>query len=238
MAKENDMKKRLKTMLTRLWKEWGGPILVAIAIVTPIKSSLADWNDVPTGSMKPTILEGDRIFVNKLAYDLKVPLTTWHIARWGNPERGDVVVCYSPADGKLLVKRVVAIPGDTLAMQNSQLVINGKSAEYGILHQGVVDNIPRAEQASHVFVEEDVDGFTHAVMFTPSKPSPRSFDTLSVPEGKYVVMGDNRDNSFNSRFFGFVDRKQIVGQGIAVVFSRNFKNYHIPRQNRWFRKLK
>jgi signal peptidase I len=231
------MNKRLKTMLTRVWKEWGSPILVVVAIMIPLRSSLADWNDVPTGSMKPTILVGDRIFVNKLAYDLKVPLTTWHIAKWGNPARGDIVVCYSPADGKRLVKRVVGIPGDTLAMQNGRLIVNSIEAKYTTLDQAVVDNIPKKEQQSRLFAEEDVDGLSHAVMFMPSRQSPRSFDTLLVPEGKYVVMGDNRDNSFDSRFFGFVDRKQIVGQGVAVVCSRNFENYHIPRQNRWFRKL-
>ncbi len=231
------MKVIQKRILKRFWNEWGRPILVAVAIVTPLRSSLADWNDVPTGSMKPTILEGDRIFVNKLAYDLKVPLTAWHIAKWGNPERGDIVVCYSPADGKRLVKRVVGIPGDTLAMQSGRLIVNNREAEYTALDQVVVDNVPREEQQSHVFAEEHVDAHSHPVMFTPMRPSPRSFDTLTVPEGKYVVMGDNRDNSFDSRFFGFVDRRQIVGQGIAVVFSRNFKNYHIPRKNRWFRKL-
>jgi len=229
--------RRLKTMLKRLWKEWGHPILVAVAIVTPLKSSLADWNHVPTGSMKPTILEGDRVFVNKLAYDLKVPLTTWHIAQWGDPERGDIVVCFSPADGKRLIKRVVATPGDTIAMKNSQLVVNGRSAEYTTLHQSVVDNIPREQQQSHAFAEEHVGEHSHAVMFTPTRRSPRYFSEILVPEGQYVVMGDNRDNSFDSRFFGFVDRKQILGRAPAVVVSFNRDNFYLPRQHRWLKKL-
>ena len=86
---------------------------------------MADWNDVPTGSMKPTILEGDRVFVNKLAYDLKVPFTTWHITEWSNPHCGDIVVFFSPKDGKRLVKRVIGLPGDTVELQNERLVING-----------------------------------------------------------------------------------------------------------------
>jgi len=228
---------KLKSALKRFWKQWARPILVAIAIVCPLRSSIADWNDVPTGSMKPTILEGDRIFVNKLAYDLKIPFTTWHIAQWGNPERGDIVVCYSPADRKRLVKRIVAIPGDNLSMQSSRLVVNGRSAHYATLDQKVVDGIPKEEQPFHVFAEEYISGQSHPVMFTPSKRSPRSFNPIAVPEGQYVVMGDNRDNSFDSRLFGFVDRKKIVGKAPAVVVSFNRDNYYLPRRDRWLKKL-
>src|SRR6266540_2752238 len=79
----------------RIWREWVKPLLVVLVVLFSVRSAVADWNDVPTGSMKPTILEGDRIFVNKLAYDLKVPFTTWHLAQWGNPGRGEVVVFFS-----------------------------------------------------------------------------------------------------------------------------------------------
>src|SRR5436190_18065727 len=100
--------------------------LVMLLIVSSLRSALADWNDVPTGSMKPTIQEGDRVVVNKLAYDLKVPFTTIEIWKWADPKRGDIVVLFSPNDGTRLVKRVVAIPGDTIAMTNNQLVVNNK----------------------------------------------------------------------------------------------------------------
>ena len=97
-------------MATSPWKEksvrylkQARSLLFVVLIVLSFRSSIADWNDVPTGSMKPNILEGDRIFVNKLAYDLKVPFTTWHVVEWGNPERGEVVIFYSPADGIRLV---------------------------------------------------------------------------------------------------------------------------------------
>ena len=79
----------------RYWRKDIRPMVVIALIVFSIRSSLADWNDVPTGSMKPTILEGDRVFVNKLAYDLKVPFTTRHLVQWGNPQRGQIVVFYS-----------------------------------------------------------------------------------------------------------------------------------------------
>ena len=97
-----------------------------ILIVSSLRSALADWNDVPTGSMKPTIQEGDRVVVNKLAYDLKVPFTTIKIVKWDDPKRGDIVVLFSPVDGTRLVKRVVAIPGDQVEMRDNQLYINGQ----------------------------------------------------------------------------------------------------------------
>ena len=93
---KNNWKKKLKMFV----KGWGYSIFVALVIATSFKSAIADWNIVPTGSMKPTILEGDRIFVNKLAYDMKIPYTTFHIAKWSDPQRGEIVVFYSPSDGK------------------------------------------------------------------------------------------------------------------------------------------
>src|SRR5713101_4642843 len=114
------MKQRLRVF----WHEWVLPPLVVIAILAPLRSAVADWNDVPSGSMMPTILVGDRIFINKLAYDLKVPFTTWHVAQWANPQRGDIIVFPSPADGIRLVKRVVAVPGDRIELRDDRLFIN------------------------------------------------------------------------------------------------------------------
>ena len=117
---------RTRARLRRYWRKEIKPILIMALVLFSVRSSLADWNDVPSGSMQPTILVGDRILVNKLAYDLKVPFTTWHLAQWSNPQRGDIVVFYSPHDGTRLVKRVVGLPGDTVELQNEQLVINGQ----------------------------------------------------------------------------------------------------------------
>ncbi|HKB79074.1 MAG TPA: signal peptidase I, partial [Thermoanaerobaculia bacterium] len=104
--------------------------LLMLLVVTSLRSALADWNDVPTGSMKPTIEEGDRVVVNKLAYDLKIPFTTIELWKWGNPRRGDIVVLFSPVDGIRLVKRVVGIPGDRVEMRENQLFINGLAAKW------------------------------------------------------------------------------------------------------------
>ena len=110
----------------RWWRQEIRPLLILALVMCSLRSSLADWNDVPTGSMKPTILEGDRVFVNKLAYDLKVPFTTWHITEWSNPQRGDIVVFFSPQDGTRLVKRVIGLPGDTVYIDAGQVYVNGR----------------------------------------------------------------------------------------------------------------
>src|SRR3954454_23743071 len=120
----------LKKAASLLWTEWMKPLVIVAAFVAPFKSAIADWNWVPTGSMKPSILEGELVFVNKVAYDLKVPFTTVHLSTWGNPVRGDVVVFYSPVDGTRLVKRVVGLPGDTIQLKNDILYLNGVRQEY------------------------------------------------------------------------------------------------------------
>src|SRR5438876_6698994 len=142
--------------------------LVMLLVVSSLRSALADWNDVPTGSMKPTIEEGDRVVVNKLAYDLKIPFTTIEVAKWGDPQRGDIVVLFSPVDGVRLVKRVVAVPGDRIEMRENQLYVNGRAASWKPI--GSSDD---AEQGPSFVVEETLEGRAHKVMFTPSIPARR-----------------------------------------------------------------
>src|SRR5712671_360243 len=132
-----------------MWRKEVRSLLILAIVLFSLRSSLADWNDVPTGSMRPTILEGDRVFVNKVAYDLKVPFTTWHIAEWSNPRRGDIVVFYSPYDGKRLVKRVVGLPGDTLELRNEVLVLNGQPVEYGPIADELLRDVAAQDRASH-----------------------------------------------------------------------------------------
>ena len=231
------MKKSWKKKLEIFWKGWGYTILISLIIATSFKSAIADWNVVPTGSMKPTIVEGDRIFINKLAYDLKIPYTTWHIAEWGAPQRGEIVVFYSPADGKRLVKRVVGIPGDSVAMQNNQLIINGKKVKYEPINHLKSRNLSPGRGANHYSFIENLNRTRHPVMITPERPSLRSFDPVTVPKGKYFMMGDNRDNSADSRYFGFVERNRIVGQATLIVVSLDITNNYRPRWERFFTKL-
>jgi signal peptidase I len=203
-----------------------------ILIVSSLRSALADWNDVPTGSMKPTIQEGDRVVVNKLAYDLKVPFTTIKIFQWDNPKRGDIVVLFSPVDGTRLVKRVVALPGDQVEMRENQLFINGKVAK-----QSPVATTELADYGRAYVLAENLYGHTHKMMVTPEIPAVRSFGPVVVPPGNYFVLGDNRDNSNDSRFIGFIERRRIVGEAVAVAFSLDRSRYFVPRFDRFFEGL-
>jgi signal peptidase I len=231
------VKKFSMRKLIIFWKGWGFSIFIALMIATSFKSAIADWNVVPTGSMKPTIVEGDRIFVNKLAYDLKVPYTTWHIAEWRDPQRGEIVVFYSPADNKRLVKRVVGLPGDSVAMRNNELSINGKALRYELIDQQKTDNpAPDMDSNQYCFME-NLTGKIHPMMITPHQPSRHSFGPLTVPKGQFFMMGDNRDNSADSRYFGFVERNRIVGQATGIVASLDINNNYWPRWERFFVKL-
>ena len=204
--------------------------ILMLLVVSSLRSALADWNDVPTGSMKPTIEEGDRVVVNKLAYDLKVPFTTIEIAKWSDPHRGDIVVLYSPVDGTRLVKRVVAIPGDRVAMLDNKLYINGRLVPWKIDGERMDD-----DQGLTWVGEEMLDGRPHRVMFTPSSSEiVRSFAPRTIPAGFYFVMGDNRDNSADSRIIGLIPRQQIVGRALAVAFSFDRRHHFAPRFGRFF----
>lgn len=208
--------------------------LIMILVVSSLRSALADWNDVPTGSMKPTIQEGDRVVVNKLAYDLKIPFTMVEVAKWGDPKRGDIVVLFSPADGVRLVKRVIGLPGDRISMIDNALFINGKP----VTNPPTSDPVADTEQGAVFVTDENLDGRDHKIMLTPQiQGSMRSFPPIVVPPGHYFVMGDNRDNSNDSRFIGFIERRRIVGRALAVAFSLDRSRHYAPRFDRFFTAL-
>ena len=228
--------KKVPAFFSYLWKQWLRPLAVSSAFVLPIKSSLADVNWVPTGSMKPTILEGDMIYVNKLAYDLKVPFTLMHLAEWSEPQKGDIVVLFSPEDGMRLVKRVVAGPGDTIAMKGDVVFLNGKPLSY---QAGDASRFKDEvyESARPIFARESLGGADHWVMALPDRPAMRDFPPMILPAGSHFVMGDSRDNSKDSRFIGVIKRKQIVGKAESSVVSANLNRYCLPRFDRFFSKL-
>jgi len=230
------MLKDWKNKLILLWKGWGVSILIAVAVATSFKSAIADWNDVPTGSMKPTILEGDRIFVNKLAYDLKIPYTTIRLAKWSDPGRGDIVVFFSPENDKRLVKRVVGLPGDIIAMYNNQLFINGRPLEYKAFTKEDLGRVGVNEWSRYHFYIEDLTGHEHSVMLYRGRTESDTFGAIAIPEGEYFMMGDNRDHSADSRAFGFVERRRIVGRASVIVISR-YESFLHPRWDRFFKSL-
>lgn len=219
------------------WRRELRPLVVLGLVVFSIRSSLADWNDVPSGSMKPTILEGDRVWVNKLAYDLKVPFTTWHLAQWANPHRGDIAVFYSPYDGKRLVKRVIGLPGDTIELKNDHLILNGAPVQYESLPNAHLQDVSQNDRATHSFATEELPGRDHAVAAWPAVPARRDFGPLTVPAGHYFMMGDNRDDSFDSRYYGPVPRKNIVGRATMAVLSFDHSRFWLPRWHRFFSEL-
>lgn len=232
------MKNQLILFLSKQWKENRGMILFFAFIVTPLKSTLADLNWVPTGSMNPTILEGDMVFVNKAAYDLRFPLTLHRLAKWGNPERGDIVVLFSPEDDMRLVKRVIGLPGDQLEMQDNILYINGQQLSYSKLPSEITVDMPAALKQRAVFAQEELIERKHPVMAVPQVPTPmRSFAKIVIPNNQYFVMGDNRDLSKDSRYFGFVDRELIVGKATNIIVSFNILDKYQPRLNRLFSAL-
>ncbi|MBP6506903.1 MAG: signal peptidase I [Opitutaceae bacterium] len=226
----------MKPFLQRLYREWLKPLAIILLIGTPLRSAVVDWNWVPTGSMKPTIVEGDLVLVNKLAYDLKIPFTTRHLAAWSNPQRGDIVVCFSPDDGTRLVKRVVGLPGDTLALRHDTLVVNGVAQHY--TPQDASRYARDIFEDPHPIVAvENLTGTEHLVLALPGRRALRNFDPVTVPAGRYFLMGDSRDNSHDSRFFGTVARQAIVGRASGVIVSFDTARYLLPRFKRFVHPL-
>jgi signal peptidase I len=228
------VKRKTRQRLLKFWREWIKPIAVVVIALSTFRSAIADWNDVPTGSMRPTIVEGDRIFVNKIAYDLKIPFTNYRIAKWSDPKPGHVVICYSPADGTRLVKRVIAVPGDTVAMSQNRVFINGRPLDYSRTQNTSHTNENETHRPTEHVFRERIGPITHAIAVTPQvNSSARSFPPLTLGPDEYFVLGDNRDNSKDSRFFGHIQRNQIVGKVNTVVLSLDRSHYYIPRWDRF-----
>ncbi len=222
----------------RLWRQWRVTVFVILFVVVPVKSSLADWNWVPTGSMNPTILEGDLIYVDKVAYDLRVPLTLHRLARWSEPQRGDVVVCLSPDDGTRLVKRLIAGPGDTVELRSNVLLLNGQPLAYDKAVTNYAGQLPEDLARGCIVAMEDLGRTVHPVISIPGIRAMRNFGPVTVPDGYYFVLGDNRDVSRDSRFFGFVPRQAILGRARAVILSFDITNKYQPRVNRFLSRLR
>ncbi len=231
------MKARTKHISKVIWKEWLKPLIPVALIIFAFRSSVADWNKVPTGSMKPTIIEGDRVFVDKLAYDLKIPFTRIRLAEWEASKIGDIVVFKSPENGIRMVKRVVAVPGDTVEMRSNHLFINGTRCDCQFAPGDVLGDMKENEIRGTIAVRENLTGTQHDMLITPSFASKDSFEEYQVPEGHIFVLGDNRDNSHDSRYFGPVPSSAVFGKATHVAWSKvpdEFLSYRGHRIfNRW-----
>lgn len=216
----------MKNWVLKTWRE-NKSFLLFIALMCVFRSAVADWNEVPTGSMKPTIVEGDRILVNKLAYDVRLPFTSVSLLKLSDPARGDIIIFDSKVSGKRLVKRVVGMPGDLVALNDNALIINGNPIAYE----------DTASTASTIDQQENLLGVEHLIRIDKHGSRLSNFQPLKVSAGYYLVLGDNRDNSADSRVIGLVPRHEIVGRSKSVVLSLNYENFYIPRKNRFFHTL-
>ncbi len=200
------------------------------------RTAVADWNPIPSASMHPNLLEGDVVFVNRLAYNVKLPLTDVVLANTGEPQRGDVVTFSSPVDGNRLIKRLIAVPGDTVEMRNELIIINGKVSEYAPLETVLESHEALGPIAAHRFSEK-VGNHAHEVQFLPQIDAKRNFGPTVVPAGHYLMLGDNRDNSADSRYIGFVPRELLIGRAVRVLVSADIKGNWLPRTERFGKAL-
>jgi signal peptidase I len=179
-------------------------IFVASAVVLVARASLADHYRVPSGSMEPTVQVGDQICVNKAAYGLRVPASQKYVVEGRAPARGDVVVLASPVDGEVLLKRVVAVPGDVVEVSAGRVSIDGVEAPTREEDGGTVERLGGREHA----LGTDYGGGP-------------DFGPVRVPDDDFLVLGDNRGNSNDGRIFGWVARDAILGKAVAVCLHES-----------------
>ena len=196
--------KGFKLRVPALIKDYGLSITLAVVLALLIRSSLVMAYLVPTGSMETTMEIGDRFIANKAAYDLRIPFTMTSLMRTGKVERGDVVVFQPPFESENdYVKRVIGLPGDVIEIRDKVVYVNGKRRE--------------EPYARHV---------DPAVQ--PGPGSPRdNFGPITVPAERLFVMGDNRDESYDSRFWGFLPRELVKGQAKLIYWSFDSDRFRI-----------
>lgn len=201
-----------------------------LALMSIFRSAIADWYSVPTGSMQPTIKEGDRIIVNKMAYDLRVPFTDISLASLDSPKRGEIIVFESQAANLRLIKRIVGLPGDIVSMNNETITVNGQQLSL----QAFDDNGVTHDASSLNYFSQTIGKINHRVNIDDNANSIMSnFSPVTVPKGHYLVLGDNRRHSADSRVYGFVPHHELRGKATAIAFSVDYKNFYIPRKERF-----
>ncbi|WP_218355307.1 signal peptidase I [Alteromonas lipotrueiana] len=214
--------------LIKIAKENIGFIMLMLVLLS-VRSSIADWYHVPTGSMQPTIAIGDRIFVDKAAYRLDIPFTDIPLTAPSVPSHGDIVIINSAKAETRLVKRVVGLPGDTVRLSNNHLIVNKVTYDYD-------------KKTDNLFVESSKNTH-HMVKLTDTKAPSRqaqsyqSFGPVTVPPDHVLVLGDNRNHSADSRVHGFVPLNEIAGKASAVLWSWP-EDSTFPDFQTWWKPLK
>jgi len=187
------------------------PFFPVLLVVLIVRSFLIEPFQIPSGSMIPTLLVGDFILVNKYAYGLRLPVTGTKIAEIGEPQRGDIMVFYPPGDDRYFIKRVIGLPGDEVRVVDNRLFVNGEE-----MPQKIVEGAGYSRDRGAKIVYENLYGVEHLVR-KQVPPGPYGVNYYKVvPEGHYFMMGDNRDNSQDSRAWGTVPEENIVGKAFAI----------------------
>ena len=200
------------------WLRENRGYIAALLLFGVFRTAVADYNPIPSGSMRPTLIEGDVVLVDRLAYDLRLPLGEKSWAVLGEPARGDVVTFFSPRDGTRLIKRVVGLPGDTVAMRGGVLVVNGEPAKYEAIEQ-LVDQPGSDRPVASVRATEAVAGDRRRVQYDLRRGAGGDFAPRVVPPGHYFMLGDNRDQSADSRMIGPVPRRLLIGRAHHLLLS-------------------
>lgn len=208
--------------------------LIFVFCMVLMRSALADWYLVPSSSMYPNLLEGDRVICDRIAYDIKLPFSDIILKQVADPKRGDIVTFTSPQDGIRLVKRLIAVPGDVVEMRDEKLVINGVEARYTPVTTKDADHLTPAREypSEQLVLTESLGSLQHDMIVMPDRAAMRTFGPVKVPAGQYMMLGDNRDNSKDSRYIGFVKRELITGQVKRLMFSLDGDHYYMPRWER------
>lgn len=198
--------------------EYARSFFPLLLLVLVLRSFVFEPFRIPSGSMKPTLLIGDFILVNKFAYGVRLPVLHRKILDTGAPERGDVAVFRFPREPRLdYIKRIVGVPGDLIRYENKQLTVNGQPAVQQVI--GPYDD-PDGGSSRLIQIEEEIDGVMHQIL-NSSVARPGNLE-VEVPEGMYFALGDNRDNSNDSRFWGFVPEDHLVGKAFMVWMHFNW----------------
>lgn len=216
------------------WLRANKGFLMFLMLFGIFRTAVADWNPIPSASMRPNLLEGDVVFVNRLAYNVKVPLTDIVLGATGEPKRGDIVTFSSPKNGTRLIKRIIALPGDRVEMRNENLIINGQPASYAPIGTAT-ETLAGIGDIDAVRLGESLggDSRSHAIQILPQVIARRDFAPVTVPAGQYMMLGDNRDNSEDSRYIGLVPRALLIGRAERVLASADIKGNWLPRTERF-----
>ncbi|AMO96748.1 signal peptidase I [Collimonas fungivorans] len=214
------------------WIRLNKGFLLFLFLFGIFRTAVADWNPIPSGSMRPNLLEGDVVFVNRLAFNLKVPLTNIVIGHLCEPKRGDIVTFFSPLDDTRLIKRVIALPGDTVEMRDEKMIINGQEASYAMLGSAP-EPLDHGGALVALRLNEKMGAEQHRIQLLPQVNADRNFGPITVPQDHYMMLGDNRDNSGDYRHFGFVPRELLIGRAERVLVSADIKGNWMPRTERF-----